>query len=743
MKMARSYESFLKGRFVSEGIRMTAGIILPAITLGTFGFLNHGIVMSLGALCVSSTDSPGPIHHRRNAMGICCLLIFLVSLIIGDVTDNTMLLASCIIIFSFIFSMLSVYGARITSLGIAGMLIMVLNMEHNLQGIQIVLNALYVLAGGIFYLVFSLILYRLRPYKIIQQVLGDVIESTADYLIVRSSLYKRNADYHKIAVQLMNKQAVVQEKQSLLSELLFSTRKLVKESTNTGRILVMIFLEVTELFERIMTSYQQYDELHTYFDDTEVLEELRFAVLHLAEELNEIGLAIKSGKNAFPNASTDSILQKAQNSYEDLRKTFMHAENLNGFLALGRILESIQDLGARLKVLYHYTSYDRKIKWKTNELVSSDFIVKQEINVGLFFDSLQFKSNIFRHSLRVSIALLFGFIISIIFKLGHGYWILLTIIVILKPAYSLTKNRNRDRIIGTIAGIIIGVTILYFITNNFILLSILFVFMTFSYIFLRTNYLLSVLLMTPYLLIFFHLIQPLVFKQVLWDRFIDTCIGSTIAFLANLFIVPAWENASMNLYMNRMIEANLKYYEIISEEYINTVPKFVKKFEAVRKDVYIALANLSDAFNRMLSEPKKQQLSPNKMHQFVVLNHTLTSHIATLSYFLKRNTEVYKSESFSPVIIETSGLLEKAREVLNTNIKIRNEIAINKNALIEINEEAQRLLDIRKDEVQHGKYETDTKINLIKVKPIVDQFNYIHTLCFDILKVTSQIKNDT
>jgi uncharacterized membrane protein YccC len=43
---------------------------------------------------------------------------------------------------------------------------------------------------------------------------------------------------------------------------------------------------------------------------------------------------------------------------------------------------------------------------------------------------------------------------------GRGYWILLTVIIILKPGYSLSKQRNIQRLIGTLVGVAIGWSIL-------------------------------------------------------------------------------------------------------------------------------------------------------------------------------------------------------------------------------------------------------------------------------------------
>ena len=57
----------------------------------------------------------------------------------------------------------------------------------------------------------------------------------------------------------------------------------------------------------------------------------------------------------------------------------------------------------------------------------------------------------------------------------------------------------------------------------------------------------------------------------------------------------------------------------------------ITEYKLARKEVYINSANLSAAFQRMLSEPKSKQKNKNEIHQFVVLNHTLFSNIATIA----------------------------------------------------------------------------------------------------------------
>src|SRR5688572_24587457 len=83
MDQIKSYKSFLNSYYLYEGIRMTVGILVPAVVMSYFNLLPVGITLSLGAVGMSVIDTPGPIHHRNNGMkaGIAALLI--VSLITG------------------------------------------------------------------------------------------------------------------------------------------------------------------------------------------------------------------------------------------------------------------------------------------------------------------------------------------------------------------------------------------------------------------------------------------------------------------------------------------------------------------------------------------------------------------------------------------------------------------------------------------------------------------------------------
>src|SRR5206468_664813 len=99
------------------------------------------------------------------------------------------------------------------------------------------------------------------------------------------------------------------------------------------------------------------------------------------------------------------------------------------------------------------------------------------------------------------------------------------------------------------------------------------------------------------------------------------------------FLFPHWESRELENYMAKMLEANLSYLQKIVDS-LSGIPVSVLDYKLARKDVYVSSANLSAAFQRMLSEPKSKQLDSSKVHQFVVLNHILFSNVATVALSL-------------------------------------------------------------------------------------------------------------
>ncbi len=736
MTYTKKYVNFINGRYASEGVRITVGILLPSFVMLYFDMLPVGIVLSVGALCVSVADAPGAVKHRVAGMFACSLLVTAITIMVYYASGNAALLGALLVVCGFVLSMLTVYGNRSSAVGIAAMIIMVLSLQTPLHGKQIWLNAAFTLAGGTWYMLYSLVLYRLRPYKFIQQVLADYIADIAVYLRVRGAYYAYEPDYDKVNEQLLQQQVNVEAQQNMLSELLFNTRAIVKETTHTGRVLVKIYLEVAELYTSIMTTYQHYADMHKEFDKTGILETFHGSIGMLAKELDEVSLGIRTGLPSVPGDEVKKQVAQARARFEELRLFYMNEGNVENFVGLGRIMKNLEDLSAKISMLHNHTSYDVQYKKINIQSAKETHLVPTEdLRPSLFLDNLNFKSNIFRHALRMSLALLAGYLLAVFFKVDRGYWVLLTIVVILKPAYSLSKTRNSDRLIGTLVGVVIGMLLLFFIKNDNVLLAVMIFFMAGSYMFIRTNYFLSVLLMTPYLMIFFQLLFPGNINELMKERIIDTGIGSAIAFFASLFLVPAWEKNSIRTYMKEMLEANNKYYEAICSHFLNEQAADADEIKKARRTALIVLANLSDAFTRMLSEPKRHRRGTKNVHRFVVLNHTLVSHLATLSYLFQGSRFSFSPADFIGMIHNTKLHFHNSIKTLEQNIDNLQDPDLGN--LDTLNEKISALVEKRKTEIANGQLETATKKELVETKSVADQFNYIFSDIAVISKVVA------
>ena len=657
---AKEIRYFFYSQSFADGFRASFAILFPALLGRYFGFFEIGLTISLGAMCVSLTDAPGPIIHRKNAMLITSAFVFFIAGITSLARLNIYTMGLEIVLVSFFFSMFNVYGNRATSVGNAAILMMILTMDTPIDATKILPHALLILTGGIFYTVLSLLLHTIRPYRIAQRALADCIREIATYLSIKADFYNVKSNLEENYKKLVAQQIVVNEKQDAVRELFFKTRQIVQESTTEGRRLIFTFVETIDLFEDITAAYYDYALLQKQFAHTGALELIHHSLKKISFELYSTGLAIQANTSFTKTFDYNEEVRHLKSQMDQMAPAG-EAQTL----VLRKILVNMRKILSELNTINQY--FEADIKSSRSALDHSHFVSHQPLDPKIFWNNLSLQSSVFRHALRVSIACLAGFAIVNLISYGHySYWVLMTIAFMLKPAFSLTKQRNIERIVGTFAGGIIGVLILVFINDKTIHFALMVLFMIATYSFMRIQYLVMVICMTPYILILFSFLGSN-FKIVAEERIFDTVLGCAIAFSAGYFLFPHWESDQLKNYMQGLLRANAAYLQKIIDALSGKRPDMLE-YKLARKDVYLNSANLSAAFQRMLSEPKSKQKKEKDVHQFVVLNHILFSNIATVATtLLPKDARVYPAE-----LIYIS---KKARTILCESSKKFGEVA--------------------------------------------------------------------
>jgi uncharacterized membrane protein (TIGR01666 family) len=740
MNYLDEFKKFLSSHYLSTGVRLTLGAVIPSLIFHHYGILSEMIAFPLGTLLIGATDNPGPFHRRRNALLIAILTCFIVACITGFLRHIHFIVFAEIVIFGLFFSLIGVYGNRANSIGLISLLVFVFNIDDHISGDSVLRNALIFSAGGIWYVLLFLIIQTLRPYLLIQQLLGENFVELGKLLSVKAGYYFTKTDYDDLFNQMIHQQVVLRENHETLREIIFKTREFVTESTNKSRMLMLMFLDSIDLFERILNSQQNYANLHRAFDDTKVLRLFGTYITWLAAEIQQIGLAVQSGVSSHPKRDLDEAFNKCQSAFERVRQEKMTHENMEDYIMLRQILNSLQDITERIKKLHRATTYDASLsKEYSLDIGLDNFIPKQEYELHTLVDNLSLKSSHFRHALRVTLGLLIGYTASLFFDFGHSYWVLLTIVTIMKPAFSITKQRNVYRIAGTLVGAISGFLILYFINDGTVHFVFMMLAMITAYTFIKTNYFVASVGITLYVLLWFNFLNPAHITNVLQDRVIDTVIGSIIAYIVSSYVLPVWEHSQINQYIKAALGANRRYFDIVAAKFAGK-PFDINEMKVKRKDAIIALANLSDNFQKMLSEPKRRQLNIEEYHQFVATSHMLTSYIASLSTYAQNSTSTDYATEFELMIRQIDRQFQAANDVvegtLHGNLEIVRESLPQNQKLVE-------LLVRRKKEIKETGIERSTQSParkaLSELKTINGLFELISTITIDEIKILQKV----
>lgn len=700
MNYTKELQKFVTSQYIYSGTRIALAIVIPSIILAYFGILKEFFLFPLGTSFVGLADMAGPFIRRRNAMLLSIVSFFAVAVIASVLKDFPPLIFIEIILFGIFFSMIGVYGQRFAAVGGLTLVVFSIFVDGHLTGESIWKSLFIFLFGCIWFFIVFLIVSRIQPYKLASQLIGENYLQLADYLRIKAKFYEEKANPESLYPEVISKQINIKNLQEETREVVFKTRTIVNESTTYSRLLMLMFLHSIDFYEKLITSDQDYKKLHENFDHYDVLKKIHEFLIELANELEDIGINLQIGQKKHSDSLIDEKIQKVYDAYFDLRNRKLSSENFENFMMLRMTVLRITQISDDVKTIHKVLSQDSKLaKSLSTGLDFEKFIPKQEkLNSKVFFNNFSLKSSHFRHAIRITAALLIGYSISKLsfLGIGHSYWILITIIAIMRPAYSTTKHRNLLRLYGTISGAVVAYFILIFVHNNAVLLALLLTNMILCFAFLKEKYAWAVFFMTIYIFITFNFLNPGNVNQIFKDRILDTAIAGVIAFLISYFVLPVWEHTQNLTLMKKSAADNLQYFKTVIKNFENKTTTV--NYKVRRKDAIISLANLSDNFQRMLSDPKNQQQKLESVHQFVNTAHLITAYTASLSQFSSTDID-FNEIDFENWERKISSEMETTLDLLENNhlnIENINSSSINPTDTIE------DLLEKRKNEISEN-----------------------------------------
>ena len=193
--------------------------------------------------------------------------------------------------------------------------------------------------------------------------------------------------------------------------------------------------------------------------------------------------------------------------------------------------------------------------------------LSQGWNTGRVMDQLAAnftgKSLILRHAARVAVVCGLDVALILLLHIDHGYWLLLTSLIVLQPHVAGTMRRGVERIGGTVGGGILAAVLAAALHSQLATAAVLFPLALLSLAILPVSYPAFVFFLTP----------TFVLAWLPWSgdwqlalvRTLNTIAGAAISLAAMIFLFPAYERDRAPEFLCASIGADRRYLAQLAE----------------------------------------------------------------------------------------------------------------------------------------------------------------------------------
>lgn len=281
---------------------------------------------------------------------------------------------------------------------------------------------------------------------------------------------------------------------------------------------------------------------------------------------------------------------------------------------------------------------------------------------------LQPNSPLLRHSLRVGLVAFVGVSLYYFFAIPRGYWIVLTVMVVLQPDFGTTKQKAGQRVIGTLIGGALG-TLLLIHPFHPALLVIAIAACSFLFVYFQPrNYKVSVVFVTMMLVAMLEVAGPIDWHIAAY-RLLSTTIGGTLAVAGAYLLWPTWERRQFPERMAKAIRANKNYLQQIGYE-LQFKTGFHTRVIADQRKAEVENTNLTDSVQRLSLEPAHPHTDLKRAQLLAQHNARLTRELTAFAAFLPSLIQegAYFPEA-QQLFQHSANRLERLAEFIETGIR--------------------------------------------------------------------------
>ncbi|WP_434777163.1 YccS family putative transporter [Neisseria sp. Ec49-e6-T10] len=601
-------------------IALSGVIVFPWLT----GQAVLSIPLILGVVAAGLSDLDDRITGRLRNLLITLICFFTASASVELLFPYPWLFAFGLLFSTCGFILIGSLGQRYSTIAFGALLIALYTMLGHSDQNHWYTQPTQLVLGALWYNIVTLVFYLFIPIRPIQDNLSRCFEQLAIYLEAKSTFFDPDEENHftaqKINIAMVNKTLV--EVSNLTKTSLMSRLKSDRGQKSTRKMLSFFFI-AQDIYERTSSAHVDYQKLSEKFRYSDVLFRFQRILMQQSMACTQIADAILARQQYTHNPYFERSFKHLENTLNLLKQEYPQEKYL--VYSMQSLLTNLRSID-RLLVSFDETAIQEPVVSLKENLLQED----QSMSVRSIWiritQNLTAQSPLFRHSVRMSIVLLTGYLIAQLTKMPNAYWIMLTSLFVCQPNYSATKYRLKMRLIGTFAGVLASLPIIYFIpsTQGQILLIIISGVLFFSFRSIQYAYATSFI--TLMILLSFNVLDK---GFVVPFRLLDTLIGCTIAWAAVHLIWPDWQFRKLSVMTQKITNANCQYLSTIQEQY-HTGKNDHLAYITARDFAHTCDSEMASVVSNMTVEPKVNKELLDRVFRLICLNHTLLGYISAL-----------------------------------------------------------------------------------------------------------------
>jgi uncharacterized membrane protein YccC len=606
----------LVGQHIINGVSVGLGVVAVALVASAiFGFA-AGQPATLGAISASISDLPAPWREKARTLGFGFALALLSTVAIQFALPWPVAALLMIGVISFIGGLVTGLGRWAVAVGMQAVIPMVFILGFPRETFPAAVRIEMLFAGGgVTYIAIALLATVFTDPSGRRMVASETIREFSIYMRAVAGIFDPDRD-------LAAAYGATIRQQSALAEQLQSARTLLLERPGTVGERFRLAASIGILLDAL-------DALVAAQCDVELIRKTPAAATVLARtgdvlrvgslDLEHLSLELlTTGHPLLPpdhHLAIEALTREAarvegNEAMDQKARAALDATTWRLVLSLGHVRRLEQSL-----------SNDATARAAIGNVNLAAFIPKRSYAPSALVPHLSPESPVLRFAVRLALAMMAGALVAQ--SLGddrHGNWVLLTIAVVMRAGYGLTRQRRDDRIVGTLVGCVLAAgSVAYLPAGVLVAVQGLGVAVTHS--FARLNYRISSTGASVTALVSLHLVQPWVSAPIL-VRLADTLVGAAIAHLFNYFW-PRWESFEAPQ-LARRLQAQLAAFASaalgadVSEH----------DYRLARKNVIEAMAALSDSAGRMSIEPTTARKGLDEMAALLIAAYSFVAQLS-------------------------------------------------------------------------------------------------------------------